>query len=547
MPYIGGTVLIALLLWRSEQRERPVPISTAAAGGQLCVLVLVLVAIYYFSHRPDADDAAYINLAIGAQHTTGGVFQLDTMLGDGPSPIILPTYKFHSFELLGAVISSVTGMEPITVFHLLLPLPQLVLLAIIMLLTLVPVAGRYWLAAAVLWIAFLFLNETTLPSWGVHGIIRLFEGKAFLVTALVPLIAILTVRWFRRGERIDLVGLGMANICAIGFSANGLYGGPLASAFVATAFVTSTPLSRLVWRRAIALVPTIFYPAVVAAAILLFGLALPSEISEPPGAVAALCFVASFGLAGRAVLALVALSGVGFIGTGFARAGLIYVPLTMLLTLNSVSWSLINSFTGNLCARVFWSLPVAPMSALVVLAFLNRIGVRSLQGLLAAAVMTLTTTIAWNVRTSGPLTEIQWHTPDLKVARHDYDLARRLASKTDLGCRILAPEGVAQWLTTTRRAPYPVFARELYLIHYRFTMDTKELMLRERLRLVVDGATTEAAPSPAELAAARIPIGTIAVESTAPSRKTAESLASSLGLEGPMQDGTLLVWSGRCQ
>src|ERR1700676_2063974 len=128
-----------------------------------------------------------------------------------------------------------------------------------MLLSLAPVAGRNWFVAALLWISFLFLNETTLPSWGAHGIVRLFEGKAFLVTALVPVIATLTVRWFHYGERIDLVALGIANVCAIGLSANGLYGGPLASAFVAAAFVASAPLSQVVWRRAVGLLATISY------------------------------------------------------------------------------------------------------------------------------------------------------------------------------------------------------------------------------------------------------------------------------------------------
>jgi Family of unknown function (DUF6077) len=549
LPFIGGTTLVAAFVWRPGRDEVSLGDKPAigSVGGQLSLLILVLLVIYYFSHRADADDATYVNLAIGAQRTTGAVFQFDTMLGDGPGSIILPTYKFHSFELLGAVISSLTGLEPITVLHLVLPLPQLVLLALIMLLVLAPLAGRNWFAAALLWISFLFLNDSTLASWGLHGIIRFFEGKAFLVTALVPLSAALTVRWFQRGERIDLLGLGLANVCAIGFSANGLYGGPLASAFVAAAFVAAAPRSKAVWHRAIGLLPTISYPVAIAAIIVLFGLALPSEVLKPSGPVEALCLVAGFGFSGHLVLALIALGCVGFIEAGFARAGLIYVPLTTLIILNPVSWPLINAFTGMLGARVFWSLPAAPMSALAVLTLLERIGVRSLKGLLATALIPLGLAIGWNARTSGPLIEkVQWHMPDLKVVRPDYDSARRLASLTARGCSILAPEHVAQWLTTIRHAPYPVFARELYLIHYRFTKPEAERALRERLRLVVDGKSSDTPPSPAEIAAPGISIGTIAVDDTAPSRAAAESLAASLALKGPMHDGKLLVWSGSC-
>ena len=549
LPYLGGTALIAMLIWRTEQLEKP-PQAThraPAIGWQLAALFLLIVALYYFSHRADEDDANYINLAIGAQRTTGSVFQFDTMLGDGPNPILLPTYKFHAFELLAAAISSITGLEPIAVLHLVLPLTEVALLALVLLLTLSPVAGHNWLAAALLWVAFMFLNETTLATWGVHGIIRLFQGKAFLVSALIPLIAALTVRWFRRGERSDLVGLGLANVCAIGFSANGLYGGPLASAFVAVAFVASTPPSKVVWRRAFSLVPSISYPAVVTGVILLFELAYPSQITEPAGAVNSLCYVAGFGLAGRIVLMLIALGGVSFVRTDIVKPGLIFVPLAMFLTLNPLSWPLINAMTGNLGFRVFWSLPAASMSALVGLALLNRLGLRSELGLLAAAAVALVAAIGWNIKTSGPLTAIEWHAPDLKVNRGDYDLAYRLAVSGDVRCRILAPEHVSTWLTTIRGAPYPVFARELYLIHSRFTMPAAERALRERLRLVVNGDATTTVPSPAELATAGISIGKIAVDDVAPSRNAAESLARSLGLNGPMRGGGLLVWSGHCK
>ena len=74
-------------------------------------------------------------------------------------------------------------------------------------LTLVPLAGHDWLAAALLWTAFLFLNETTSGSWGYHGIVRLFQGKAFVITALVPLLAALTVHWIRKGQALDLLSL----------------------------------------------------------------------------------------------------------------------------------------------------------------------------------------------------------------------------------------------------------------------------------------------------------------------------------------------------
>ena len=115
---------------------------TLLAGiGGLPVLVL---ALYYFGHRPDWDDANYINLASGAQRSAAPICAVDTMLGDGPYAIHLPTYRIQSFELLGAALSSITGLAPIAAVHL-----QLVLAALVLALTLIPALGRDWLAGAV--------------------------------------------------------------------------------------------------------------------------------------------------------------------------------------------------------------------------------------------------------------------------------------------------------------------------------------------------------------------------------------------------------------
>jgi hypothetical protein len=550
LPYAGGTALIALFILRTVPRKE-YPTTVLLEDGlrsRLLALLILLAALYYFSNRPDLDDANFVNLAVGAQRTVGAVFQFDTMLGDGLEPINLPTYKFHSFELLGATISSVTGLEPIVVLHLVLPIFQLALLTLILMLTLSPVTGPDWLSAALLWIAFLFVNETTLATWGVHGIVRLFEGKGFLVSALLPLIAALTARWFLRGQLIDLLGLGLANICAIGFSANGLYGGPLASGFVAAAFLAAEPFSTIAWKRAVYLSATIAYPASVGAIIVSFKLALPSEVLVPPSAIDSLRFVTGFGLSGCFVLSIIAVTGSGFIHTKFSRAATIYMPLTMLLTLNPLSWRLINTFTGNLGFRVFWSIPAASIAALVGLAMLRRLGIRSEKGLISTALAALAATIVWNNYASGPLTAISWKTPDLKVVRRDYDLALQLASSSNSSCRILAPEKISAWLTTIRGAPYPIFARELYLVHSRFTVSADTRSLRERLRLVVDGReATEKLPSADDLAARGIRIGTIAVERTAPSHKSAAALAQILGLGGPASYHTLDVWSGPCK
>lgn len=516
-------------------------------GLRLAFLTIALLTLYYFSHRYDADDANYTNLAIGAQRTAGAIYQFDTMIGDGPNPLHLPTYKFHSYELLGAVLATYTGLSAIAVLHLVMPAIFLSLTAMIMFVALKPVAGHYWFAACLFVIALLFWNDDTLGSWGVHGIIRFQQGKGFLVTALLPLIAVLTVRWFIKRRAIDLVALGLANVCAIGLSANGLYGGPAASGLIALAFVLGSWRSRAIWTQAVALAPTIAWPAIVAILIVTLKLALPSEVTTQSPPITQLNFVTGYYTEGRLLIALILLSPLAFIDTRLSVPALIYVPCALILILNPIGYQVLTAVTGNLAFRLFWSMPVMFMVALAIVKLLASAGVRQERVLVGLGCAAIVGAIAVVAVTDRLETRISWHEPSLKVERDDWTAAKRIATVATAGCRILAPERYSALLTQIEGAPYPVFARQLYLTHYRFTLAPQELLLRDRLRLIVDGNGEEDIPSRVELSAAAIPIGTIAVEAGSAARGSAERLARTLDLAGPARDGPLLIWSGDCK
>lgn len=551
IPFIVAcaTISAAVALLTIKHNKRLFAADPLEIGWRLPALIFLMFVMYYFAHRPDGDDANYINLAIGAQQTHGAVFQLDTMLGDGPNPIQLPTYKFHSFELLCAVLSTYTGLEPIAVFHLVAPALLLPFLALILLLTLAPAAGRYWFAASLLWLAFLFLNANSLVGWGSHGVIRLYQGKAFMIAGMLPLMAALTARWFLRGQVTDLMAMMLIAICSIGLSANGLYAAPASAAFVTAAFVISRCRSVAVFRRGALLVSTLAYPALVTLVILVLHLALPSERIAPTFAIDDLNLVVSYGVIGRMMLTMLAFSGLGLLQYDKAPiAALLYWPLAMVLILNPWSWNAISAATGNLGFRIFWSLPAATIGSLTGLAIFRLAGLRSEPIIVALSALILIGSIG--VAALDPnrvgITTIHWHRPDLKVNRADYKLAERLARTTTSTCRILAPSRFSMLLSMIRGAPHPVYISSLYLFHYRFTLSKRELALRYRLRSVVDGANSIAVPKAPELASANIPIGTVAVLYDAPTRASAAELAANLGLSGPARDGPLLIWSGDC-
>lgn len=544
--------LCSTVLWSVHRRAGTVSVLAAPAERpalnllRLAVLATVLLALYYFADRCDADDANYINLAIGAKRTVGAIYQFDTMIGDGPNLLHLPTYKFHSYELLGAVLSSYWNVSAITAIEVFLPAVPLMLTALFLFTALEPVIGRYWFVVALFYVATLFFNDVTYASWGIHGIIRYQQGKGFLVTALLPLIAALTARWFVRKQPVDLVALALANVCAVGFSANGLYGGPAASGFVAIAFLASRPRSAAAWKQTIALAPTIVWPAIVAAIIMVRHLALPSEQLKVGVPINMLNYVTGWGVEGRLLIALIAVTPLAVLRSRFAHPALLYVPCVLLLVLNPLGTAAVSAVTGNLGFRIFWSVPALLLVALLIVRLLLLAGVRSERTLIGIATLALAGSIASIAIANASATRIAWHAPSIKVDLADWATTRKLAAMTAAHCQILAPERFSALITQMEDAPYPVFARQLYLVHYRFTLLPANLAMRERLRRIVEGDVPMPIPSARAIAAQGIHVGMIAVAANSAARVSAQSLATVLALPGPRRTGDVMIWNGSC-
>ena len=536
--------------WRLAPASLPISTGRSDRAALPIALVFLLVCgLYYFGNWPDWDDANYINLAVGAQHSKGLVFQYDTMLGDGPGSIHLPTYKFHSFELLGAVLSTVTGLEPLATLHLLMPLPQLAFLAALMFLLFKPIVGRDWSVAAIFTLAFLYGVTETYGTWGVHGVLRFHQGKGFLVTVLVPLAAGLTARWFLRREKLDLFALALCHICAIGSSANGLYLTPLTSAFVASAFLVTSgrPVLRDTIGAGLWLLPTLAYPIVMAIVGKLAHLYLPSEVIGRPDAYESFRFVTGWRFGGLIALALLPLGALPVVAPRLRLAVAVYVPLALVVVLNPFGWTAALIATGNLGFRLLWAIPAAFIAGLACTGFIRHLlGHRLMPGLIIAGA-SLAAGIVYNARFVEEPYRATWDWPRPRVVDADYDDATKLASLVSADCAALVPERLAVWLATIPDVAHPVFVRSLYLKHYRFTMPRRELVARWRLFDLEDGSARATAPSPAELKDLNIKIGLIAFEPDASGRSALADLATKLKLEktGHLESG-LVYWRGNC-
>jgi hypothetical protein len=462
-----------------------------AVTRDFIVLCLVLLCLYYFGNKPDGDDANYLNMAAKAPLTHGYIFQYDTMVGDGPHPIHLPTYRLQTYELLGGTLAFLTGLEPIVIFHILLPILTIALLACVLALVLIPAVGRRWFAASLIGLGFLYADSGTFTSWGLNGLARFQQGKGPLVV-IVPLLAAgLTVHWFKCRQWWDVIGLALLNVCAIGLSANGIYLAPVASAFVTLAFFLANP--RLNWAATWRLAPTLTYPAVMAAIVLIDHLGLPSEVTRPQLGFASLRAVVGWHAEGLGLLALMPMLPIVAKQPSTRLASAIYFPAVFLLALNPIGWKLASVATGNLGFRFFWCIPGVFIAGAVSVSLVEQLGLAFAAWIpRTIGALVLVAGVLWNEFTAGPDQRIHWEEPDLRVPRADYDAAEQLSAETPVGCEALVPTRYASWMSGLAHGPYLVAVSSLYLTHYRFSEPPDELAARWELFNLINGNRTDA-------------------------------------------------------
>ena len=84
----------------------------------LWVVAAAGVILMLISHRPDADDAFYVNVAVAAADVPGrALLSADTMHGIPGLPLYLPVYRVHSYELLNGAPGLSVGNPGDLFFH----------------------------------------------------------------------------------------------------------------------------------------------------------------------------------------------------------------------------------------------------------------------------------------------------------------------------------------------------------------------------------------------------------------------------------------------
>ncbi|MEO2005776.1 MAG: DUF6077 domain-containing protein, partial [Candidatus Poribacteria bacterium] len=194
------------------------------ALGFACALYALLI------HRPDADDAFYINLAVAAvDHPDLPLLARDTLHGRFDLPIHLAVYRLHSYELLNGAVSWLTGFPAIRVFHwgaasvgaFLVPLAFAALFR--------RLTPKHWLWATFALVIVLAAPGETHRWYGNFAFVRIWQGKGIFLFVFLPLIWLAGIRFALQPNPRRWLALAAAQIAALGCSSTALWAAPVAA------------------------------------------------------------------------------------------------------------------------------------------------------------------------------------------------------------------------------------------------------------------------------------------------------------------------------
>ena len=435
----------------------------------LAASLSVLAALV--AHRPDPDDSHFIGMIVSVlDRPDAPMFTYESIRG----MVLLPLYRVYSLEPLNALMAYITGWEPITVAHLILP-PLFGFLSVCAAAMFFRILLKdTWAWALLALVLVLMAARQTHWMYGNFAFVRMFQGKSVFVTMMVPLIAAYAVEFFLRPRFATWALLALAQVCAVGLTVNALYGAPLAAGL---ALAGCWRPSRMMTRRLALGLLASFYP-------LAMGLMLKRQVEL---------------IKSRLAAEVLELAGSSSLPLGDALSGVFGHGLTMWLWLAALigTWALfgdparrrwmlgvvfifalvfmnpwldklwVTNLTGpDLNWRLFWVLPL-PAWLAVLLTSTRKVSFGRRFPLIGflffAAALGIFSYIATERFTNVLQGHLEIRTPDLKVPRNAYATTRLLVKLAGQEESVLAPEEISAWVPTFRKHPYPIAARRLYL------------------------------------------------------------------------------------
>jgi hypothetical protein len=501
--WLCAVLYLTWITWTARRLADHTDAMAPTGKAQALTLTIVCLAnavLAFVVCRPDQDDAFYVGVAaFAAGHPTEPLLAFDPMLVERSWPLIFPSYRFASYELLVAAVARVTSIPALSVAHIVMP-PIAAALSILASYALArELRLRNALTITILAAVLSIVLGETARSPANFAFDRIFQGKAILLSVVIPAIYAFTIRHARHADSgRNLYILACAYVAAVGVSNFGMLIAPAAGLTAAAAAFRMTTRQRAFQAASCAAIPLPYLLWVAFSSH--GGAALANVAVEGGGEV----WASTFGTRGQYLISFALLAAPVLAMHRQSRALLAIPTLLMLaIALNPVLSPFIARYitTPPVFWRMTWLTPTLIMvAASITLLFRwctnpycptgpGRFVIRgSLIGV--ATVMAILLTQSNTLRTDNGVT---WSPGQPKLVQHDAStaaLATRIAPPTG---RILAPDTIASIISMNEHHPTLVFARSMYVYMLRDALPRSDYEARMRLASWVNGAVPPAA------------------------------------------------------
>jgi hypothetical protein len=469
--WLSATVVLGLNLLAARRNSIADHYESFTSSGLdrlvLFLLICMCVAWEMSISRPDLDDAFYVGVAAFTRsHPTLPLLHVDPMFGEQNWPLLFPSYKMSAYEVLGGAVAYIANITAMDAMYRVLPPVFSALVVVPTALFAREIAPRRWLSITITTIVLIAVLGETHRGFANFGFDRIFQGKAILVTVMIPSIYYLTWRFLRTGRPDDWLLLAFAQLGAIGLSGFAMLIAPIAglSALIAGfAAIRGVPSRRLTASLCTlcVCVPYLLWVAIATHG----GASMFALANESPENV----WTTVFGPTQQFFIAILMLSGPAFARDSRTKV-LLAAPWLILFAvfLNPLFAPLISRHvtTPPVYWRCVWLLPALPFTATALCEVLEAARSRMHVGNSAVwmtALIAVLALLCLPLNTFRVRNNVMWNFNGLKVPPADLDVASMAVRLTPAGSRMLAPDSVAGVVAAMDQHPQLVNVRHAYL------------------------------------------------------------------------------------
>jgi hypothetical protein len=456
-------------IWNLRGESHPAADSHAGKHAAWIVLLVVVAAVCttLVASRPDADDAFYRSIsATLLRYPQQPVLLHDTLYRLPDVPILLQFYRLSSYDVLVGTIARITGVDHLVVAYLILPSVFAAFCVLAWAYLLRHIVPKRWPSTLlILFLCVLALGETH-RAYGNFAFVRLFQGKAMLVTVMVPVVAGSALLFARHGGLRHWLLLLAAQVAALGVSASALFVAPAAAALGLAGGWTANATGNRRFAVGILASAYVFGAGWAMASVTHGGQAL---VSSSPMPVVPQILDNTWGWWSTKLLLVALLAAWAFVGNPvrarYLSAGAFFFLLAVLnpYTVRVVA----DHFVGvRTYWRLTWALPLPLFLAVLLDGVIERARGMRTRALAASICMALAGSaiaFGWCFGTLRSANAVTLGWPSLKVAPVEYRVATRVVQDVPVVGVVLAPEAVSVWLSTFVVHPELLGVRALYL------------------------------------------------------------------------------------